>query len=79
MMDLLDLLDDEEEPETKPPEKPKRSRYNWEWGDPLPEWFTQYDCMLHQIQRDLRAYEETGEQFYLDRVAANRKAMTEEK
>ena len=42
--------------------------YAWNWGDPLPAGCSDREALLIQVKRDRRAFDETGDAFYVERV-----------
>jgi len=73
---LLTFDDDEGDPQTvKPAPVQTVKTYRWDWWDAWAPGLSDRDASLLQIQRDLRAYEETGDDFYLGRVELHRDAL----
>lgn len=76
--DLFAFDDDPPAPAPQPKAPVSKPRaYAWNWWDPWPDNLSQREGYLRQIKRDLRAHEETGEAFYLERVESFRAALKE--
>ena len=51
--------------------------YVWHWWDPLPAGCSDREALLIQIKRDRRAFDETGDAFYAERVESYREWLKE--